>query len=85
MKKFLKQFLYMHLTNKMTKEEFSNIIKEAANNRPKNWRYGQAVFNYTSELFGVARKVQMIDHIDCFYNDDMVDSFIEKAYSRYNG
>ena len=42
-------------------------------------RYGQAVFNYVDEYFGVARKVQFEDNVDCFYNDDAVDAFIEKT------
>lgn len=68
----------------MTKKEFSNIIKQAAKSQAENWRYGQAIFNYSSELIGVARKVQIFEHIDCVYDDNVVDEFINKAYQYYN-
>ena len=44
-----------------------------------NYRWGQAVFNYVDEYLGVARKVQFEYNVDCFYNDDAVDAFIEKT------
>jgi hypothetical protein len=52
---------------------------------PPNWREGQFVFNRVEELFGnVARQVQFKDGVDCFYNDDMIDNFIDKVYIRLN-
>ena len=66
----------------MTLEEFKKEVLNFADNRPKEWRKGQAVFNYIDEYYGVAREVQFKDLVDCFYNDDIIDEFIEKAFSR---
>lgn len=46
------------------------------------WRWGQSVFNYVEQMFGVAREVQFKDGIDCFYNDAAVDAFIDAAVKR---
>lgn len=56
----------------MKKEIFSYEI-------PKNWRKGQFVFNMVDELYGVARTVQFHENVDCFYNDEKIDKFIELA------
>jgi hypothetical protein len=63
----------------MTFEELKKEIELALPNKPKNWRYGQFVFNYIDGVYGAARSVQFIDHIDCFYDDKMVDKFIETS------
>lgn len=69
----------------MTKEELKKEIEEAAiENKPKNWRKGQFVFNYIDAIYNVARDVQFIDKVDCFYNDELIDYFIEKATERIN-
>lgn len=69
----------------MTQEEFKDYILEQIQVCPTNWRYGQKVFNYINKHYGVARDVQFKDGVDCFYNDDAVDDFIDKAYNRiYN-
>lgn len=44
--------------------------------KPDNWRDGQFVFNYIDCKYGVARAVQFVKRIDCFYNDDRIDAFI---------
>jgi hypothetical protein len=44
--------------------------------KPKQWREGQFVFNRVDELYGVARHVQFIDHVDCFYDDSQIDEFL---------
>ena len=65
-----------------TREELKEIIlddSEKMNEPYPNYRWGKAVFNYVDEYFGVARKVQFEDNVDCFYNDDAVDAFIEKT------
>lgn len=67
----------------ITKEEFMNNILEGIKKYPSDWRYGQKVFNFIDEKFGVARMVQYDDHIDCFYNDSNVDDFIDCAYKAY--
>ena len=66
----------------MTLEEFKKEVLNFADNRPKEWRKGQAVFNYIDEYYGVAREVQFKDLTDCFYNDDIINEFIEKAFAK---
>ena len=65
-----------------TREELKEIILDDSKKMKESYpyyRWGQAVFNYVDEYFGVARKVQFEDNVDCFYNDDAVDAFIEKT------
>lgn len=66
----------------ITFEEFKAEVEEAIHNRPASWRKGQAAFNYIDLHYRVARMVQFMDHIDCFYNDDAIDSFVEASYKR---
>ena len=69
----------------MTYEQFITELWEEVTKSPKSWRKGQAVFNVIDEKWNVARNVQFEDGIDCFYNDDLVDLFIDKAWTRiYN-
>ena len=52
---------------------------------PENWREGQFVFNRAEELYGkVARDVQFIDKVDCFFKDADIDKFIECVCIRLN-
>ena len=65
-----------------TREELKEIILDDSKKMKElypYYRWGQAVFNYVDEYLGVARKVQFEDNVDCFYNDDAVDAFIEKT------
>lgn len=67
----------------MTYEEFKKEIYDLVEQRPKNWRKGQAVFNFLDiipKYKNVARRVQFEDGIDCFYNDDAIDDFLLYAY-----
>ena len=67
------------ITAKEIKEEIYSVPI------PKNWRQGQVVFNRVEDLYGgVARLVQFKDHVDCFYNDDAIDNFIDKVCIRLN-
>lgn len=63
-----------------TFEEFKKEISDALENKPKKWRKGQFIFNYIDEKYRIARTVQFIHHIDCFYNDNEIDDFIKKSY-----
>ena len=65
---------------KMDLNEFRADILTAMKDKPKEWRDGQFVFNYINEVYGVARYVQFIEGIDCFYNDEKIDQFIDKCY-----
>lgn len=69
----------------MSKEEFAKSIKEGIKACPSKWRYGQSVFNYIDDKYGnLARYVQFNKGVDCFYNDDIVDKFIETCYNELN-
>lgn len=68
----------------MTKEQFVQDIKSAAEQRPSHIRYGQAVFNYIDDKYKIARIVQYVDKIDCFYNDNKVDEFIEACWKQWS-
>lgn len=64
----------------VTFEVFRNEVLTAMNSKPKNWRDGQFVFNYIDEKYGVARSVQFIDGVDCFYVDSKIEEFISRSY-----
>lgn len=68
----------------MEREEFESIIWKNVKVCPSCWRKGQSVFNVIDKVFGVARTVQFEDGIDCFYNDNNIDKFIEKSFERYS-
>ena len=67
----------------MTSTELKVEVLKAMENKPKEWRNGQFVFNYINEHYApVARQVQFKDGIDCFYRDDMIDQFIDACALR---
>ena len=66
----------------ITVEELKKEISEIE--FPKNWRKGQSVFNYIEYVYGVARTIQFKYGIDCFYNDDNNDEFLNKAIEIIN-
>ena len=45
-------------------------------------RYRQSDFNIVDQCIGLARTVQFCDGIDCFYDDEKIDAFIEKVIDR---
>ena len=61
------------------------VIDFATKQCPTEWRRGQAVFNYIDQKYNVARSVQFIDNVDCFYNDEAIDQFILFSYKRCCG
>ena len=61
----------------MTAEELKQEIYNWTPDKPKNWREGQAVFNYIDQVYGVARDAQFSYNVDCFYDDSKIDVFIE--------
>lgn len=65
--------------------DFIAKIWEEVAKCPKNWRKGQKVFNVIDEQFNVARDVQFIDGVDCFYDDreETINLFIDHAWIRY--
>lgn len=48
-------------------------------------RLGQSIFNYVDLNFGdMARHIQFGLGIDCFYNDDIIDKFVDTVVELYN-
>lgn len=68
----------------MNYEDFKKEIENAINIRRESWRKGQAVFNYIDDNYGVARDVQFKDNVDCFYDDERIESFVRLAFKRIN-
>jgi hypothetical protein len=68
----------------ITFDDLKNEVMTAMENKPKQWRKGQFVFNYIDEVYGIARHVQFVDKVDCFYLDDQIDSFLRCVVDRYN-
>lgn len=66
----------------MTFEDFRDDVFKAISEKPSNYRDGQAVFNFIDNVYGVARQVQFIDNIDCFYDNDNIEAFIVAAYRK---
>lgn len=64
----------------LTKEELLKEIFDYP--RPDYIRKGQHVFNYIDRKYNVARDIQFLDKIDCFYDDSKIDTFIECAIKR---
>ena len=69
--------------HRYTPEDIWKVISKIV--KPKNWREGQFVFNVIEDEFGaVAREVQHLDRVDCFYDDKQIDNFIQKVCNRLN-
>lgn len=67
----------------MKYREFVKQIWDAVEECPNNWRKGQKVFNVMEALYGdVARQVQFINHVDCFYDDKQIEPFIDQCWIR---
>ena len=67
----------------MKYEDFIQELQSVIDSYPSDWRKGQKVFNAVEELYGrIARIVQFEDGVDCFYNDQYIDDFINAAWKR---
>lgn len=64
----------------MTVQDFREEVYTAMKDKPKEWRNGQFVFNYIDSVYGVAREVQYVDGIDCFYDDDKIYPFLVRSW-----
>jgi hypothetical protein len=67
---------------KMSFNDFQSDILCALANKPSSMRKGQFVYIYIHEKYGVANAVQHFDDVDCYSNDNGIDSFIKCAYKR---
>ena len=67
--------------NDLTFKDFRDDIMVAMiRYKPEDWRRGQFVFNYIDERYSVARCVQYVDGVDCFYDDEKIEEFIVRSY-----
>lgn len=66
----------------ITLNEFISDVMSLIEECPKCWRKGQSVFNIVNSKYHVARDVQFIDNIDCFYDDEQIEPFLIAAYKR---
>jgi hypothetical protein len=61
-----------------TKLERINKLVMDVNNKPSEWRWGQAYFNYALQLFPIkAEECRGDDSIDPFHNDNNINKFVE--------
>lgn len=69
--------------------EFYNLIQDKTATYPINWRKGQKVFNAAEECLweltgrNIARDVQFEDNVDCFYDDNAIDDFLNHCWVRF--
>ena len=68
----------------ITKQELKAELDKFLEEKPTTWRKGQAIFNYIDAKYGIARDVQFLHGIDCFYNDEKIDTFIDKCVELIN-
>ena len=47
-------------------------------NKPEEWRLGQAYFNYACELYPEETNQLRGTEYDCFYDDNKISIFLEK-------
>ena len=47
-------------------------------NKPEEWRLGQAYFNYAYELYPKETNQLRGSEYDCFYDDNKISIFLEK-------
>lgn len=78
----------------MTKQEL--LAKIRPSKRPSHIRKGQYIFNWIDEHYqikvysepnlyiSIAREVQFVDKIDCFYDDSKIDEFLDACIKRIN-
>lgn len=72
----------------MTKEEFVSKVKSVAGEMRKDHpelRKGQAIFNVVDKYFNNVARIAQFDYgVDCFYNDSMIEPFLDKCYELFN-
>lgn len=67
----------------MKTDDLHAEVMSKLKNKPPEWRNGQFVFNYLDQQYGgVATAVQVLDKIDCFYNDSKINEFIAACEKR---
>lgn len=68
----------------MTKEEFVYTVKDLSGKLRKEHpelRQGQAIFNVVDRNFDNIARIAQFDYgVDCFYDDSMIEPFLDKCY-----
>ena len=62
--------------NKSLLELKQEVEDNYEKNCPEGWGKGQFVFNYIESTYNVAKQVQILDKIDCFYDDSKIAAFL---------
>lgn len=63
----------------MTIDYSKNVeLHIAVQNKPKEWRLGQAYFNYAEELYPEETNQLRGTDKDCFYCDELIPVFLEE-------
>ena len=67
-------------TNIVDQIDFTKNIQLHINvqNKPEEWRLGQAYFNYAEELYPEETNQLRGTEYDCFYNDEKIPNFLKK-------
>lgn len=69
---------------KITFQELKAEVMERARFKHSFLRLGQFIFNYIHGFYGVAMSVRVHDGVDCYYNDNLIDDFLECCVKRIN-
>lgn len=59
-------------------EKTIDDLNIAVQNKPKEWRLGQAYFNYAYQMFPNETNKILGSDKDCFYRDELVPAFLEE-------
>ena len=69
----------------MTLEKLRNEVFTAMQSKKPAWyRKGQFVFNYIDFEYGVCKEVIQRYGVNCFYEDDHIDRFLEACVAIIN-
>ena len=67
--------------NEMNFDTFKKEIYNALKYKPDFWPNGRFVFNYIEENYGgVGSYVELIEGVNCYYDDEKIDEFISLCY-----
>lgn len=64
----------------MTYEEFKEDVLKEIKKMPPQWRKGQKIFNYIDYKYHLGNDLMYKHHVDCYYDDNLIDEFMKTAY-----
>lgn len=71
-------------TGKKKFDEFKTWITDAAKKCPKEWRYGQSLYNLLYKMFpSIVNKTTLLCDSDCFYDDKKAERFLTDVFMVY--